>query len=69
MCSNYGFTQENLNKQSIRLHRKVRWHGRMRGAFMPSLIFFVTFLYQDKKVRVQNKSSKQCFEHLMACYF
>ena len=30
--------------------QEVRWHGRMRGAIMPSLTFFVTFLCQDKKV-------------------
>jgi hypothetical protein len=49
-----------VNPLSIHTHSlqssHARRHGKMRGAIMFALIFFVSFLYQDKK-------ESQCGEH------
>lgn len=34
------------------MHRKVRGHGRMRGAMAPSLTFFPSFLCQEETIYV-----------------
>ncbi len=45
---------QSIKQKTKYVARKGAQAGRMRGAIMPSLIFFVTFFHQGKKVREDN---------------